>query len=107
MGALGTAVPVDPGQHEVVVRAPGTAYLGAYAHDHAPGRHEVVVRAPGYETWRSTVEVAGDGASVTLDVPPLQGARRTEVVEAWRGEESVVILELGGPGACARCSKTR
>lgn len=43
----GTAVPVDPGQLEVVAEAPG------------------------YESWRTTVLVGDGGSTATLTVPPL------------------------------------
>jgi serine/threonine-protein kinase len=49
----GTAIPVDPGSVEV------TAW------------------APGYEAFQKTIEVAADGASVTLEIPALVKAKET------------------------------
>ena len=36
-----------------------------------PGKHEIVAIASGHERWITVVEVAADGARVTVDVPPL------------------------------------
>ena len=47
---LGTAVPVDPGEHTVEAAAPGK------------------------ETWTGTVDVAGDAASAAVDIPVLKDA---------------------------------
>jgi len=40
-----------------------------------PGNVEVTAWAPGYEAFQKTIEVAGDGATVTLAIPPLVKAK--------------------------------
>lgn len=37
-----------------------------------PGQHEVVVRAPGYQSWTSRPEVGRAGARVVIEVPALE-----------------------------------
>jgi hypothetical protein len=37
-----------------------------------PGTHLIVVSAPGYVTWRTSVNVKADGDLVRVDVPPLE-----------------------------------
>jgi hypothetical protein len=51
--AFGTAMPVDP------------------------GKHVIEATAPGKKKWSTTVDVAANGARVSVDVPPLQDESQT------------------------------
>jgi hypothetical protein len=39
-----------------------------------PGTHVVSASAPGKREWRTTVDVSGEGKTVTVDIPPLEDA---------------------------------
>ena len=39
-----------------------------------PGSYEIQASAPGYEPWTNTIEVQGDGQTVTVSVPALEKA---------------------------------
>lgn len=47
-----------------------------------PGKHEIEVSAPGYRGWRDTVEVSGEGDTVAVEIPALSAepAQRAPVV---------------------------
>jgi hypothetical protein len=68
-GILGTAFPVDPGEHRIAATAPG------------------------FKPWSTVVKVQGDGASVSVDVPLLEKGDGT----AW-GSQRIAGVAVGGAG---------
>ncbi len=86
---FGTAVPVDP------------------------GRHQVSVNAPGRRTWTSEVEASGEGSTVTVTVPSLQtepemkagptgpiaGVKEGATSGGYWGPQRIVAVNAVGLGA--------
>lgn len=48
------------------------------------GQHEIVVTAPNMKPWKKTVEVAADGALVTVELPPLEREKPASAPPAAR-----------------------
>lgn len=69
VGALGVAVPIDP------------------------GRHEIIATAPGFDPWKGTVDVAAGGAKAEITIPALLPAKN---VEAAPGSESGGGVRIAG-----------
>lgn len=76
-----------------------------------PGRYDLVARAPDRLPWRESVDVAGEGESVTITVPALVEAESTvdepvpqpenpDQVEGGGGQQTagIILLAAGGVG---------
>ncbi len=61
-----------------------------------PQDYALEVAAPGFVTWKSTVVVRGDGAVVTVVVPPLE--REAAHVEAATRGETFTLRRVGAVG---------
>ncbi len=62
-----------------------------------PGMHEVVARAPGYEPWRTTLTLEGEGRTTTITVPAFVKAEEP-VVEA-PAPEPVPVVSASAPAS--------
>jgi hypothetical protein len=64
-----------------------------------PGDHEIVAVAPGKERWSRTVEVGGEGETITVTVPALADAAGSGAPEPIEPDEpEAAEPAAGGPG---------
>jgi hypothetical protein len=73
-----------------------------------PGKQTVKVTAPGKVAWQTTIEIAADGSTKTITVPPLKDAPVTESPGASAGadvastssssSQKTIALAVGGLG---------
>ncbi|MBX3190186.1 MAG: hypothetical protein KF819_24375 [Labilithrix sp.] len=62
-----------------------------------PEDYVIAASAPGHETWRGAIMVRGDGATVTVIVPPLASARSVALPPPSPiGARRIAALTLGG-----------
>ncbi len=65
-----------------------------------PGEHVVAARASGYDSWRSSLTIAGDGSRTTVVVPPLVPTESADpVTKAPSGRaQRTAAFVVGGVG---------
>lgn len=74
VGALGVAVPTDP------------------------GKHEIVATAPGFDPWTGTVEVAAGAARAAITIPELAPTKAADTAAASGGEVRIAGIVVGSVG---------
>ncbi|HTL34349.1 MAG TPA: PEGA domain-containing protein [Kofleriaceae bacterium] len=58
-----------------------------------PGDHQIVVSAPGYKEWKTKITMASPGATVPLEIPALEKTPETPVVvEAPKVHEGMLVI---------------
>jgi serine/threonine-protein kinase len=67
-----------------------------------PGKYQIVAGADGYENFEAVVEVAANGDSKSLDVPPLKAAPAAPAAPAATGPSPAPVGPTNGAGTVAQ-----